>query len=305
MNKKILIPIIVLVFIIFGAIRINNSPNDSNKSKTEELSDYKEQNQGNNEEDNESSKDNTLNNGQDNEGINTSDNNIISNSTSGSDNQNSNSDNQNSNETSKDNQEKNEANKGTIATLKLPYTISGSGADIKVQKINSYSGKFVEDGSDKKVSNIISLVVKNNSRKDIQYTSIEVSINGNERAKFNITNLPSGQSATVIESTGKIKYKSGDRYNIVNCTYSDIDKLPMNDNKIKVSTNDSSIKIKNISNKNLGTVYVYYKNTKGNSYLGGITYRAKFENVDKGKELTGSTKHFSKNSEIVMVDTEN
>ena len=62
--------------------------------------------------------------------------------------------------------------------------------------------------------------------------------------------------------------------------------------------------MENISNKDLGTVYVYYKNTKDNSYLGGITYRAKFENVEKGKKLTTKTSHFTKSSKIVMVDTE-
>ena len=61
---------------------------------------------------------------------------------------------------------------------------------------------------------------------------------------------------------------------------------------------------KNLTNKNLNTVYVYYKIvTDGNCYLGGITYRAKFENVKGEKSVTADTLHFSnKNSEIIKIE---
>ena len=79
----------------------------------------------------------------------------------------------------------------------------------------------------------------------------------------------------------------------------------MDTKKIKVTTENNSITIDNISGKDLGTVYVYYKNKKNSSYLGGITYRVKFENVEKDVKLTTKTNHFTeKNSEILMVETE-
>ena len=175
---------------------------------------------------------------------------------------------------------------------------------MQINKIKSYSGKFVENGSDKKVSNILALEVKNTSKKDLQYGQIKLQINNKKTATFDLTNLPAGKTVTVIESTGSISYNSGDSYKYEEATYASVDKLPMSENKVKVSTNGSDITVQNISNKDLGTVYVYYKNTKDNSYLGGITYRAKFENVEKGKNYTASTSHFSDSSKIVMVDTE-
>ena len=39
-----------------------------------------------------------------------------------------------------------------------------------------------------------------------------------------------------------------------------------------------------------------YEVDKSGAYLGGITYRVKFENVKSGDTLTQSTKHFSKHS---------
>lgn len=71
-----------------------------------------------------------------------------------------------------------------------------------------------------------------------------------------------------------------------------------------ISSEDKKIKIKNISDKDLGTVYVYYKNIQnGGAYLGGITYRAKFENMKAGATVEAETSHFYKNgSQILMVN---
>ena len=52
------------------------------------------------------------------------------------------------------------------------------------------------------------------------------------------------------------------------------------EDKIEVTTKDKNITVKNLTNKNLNTVYVYYKIvTDGYCYLGCITYRALFEIV--------------------------
>lgn len=195
------------------------------------------------------------------------------------------------------------SNISSSTNIKTPYNVSVTG--MRISKIDGFSGTFVEDGSNKKVSNILALEVKNSSKKDLQYGEIKLKINGKKTAVFKLTNLPVGKTVTVIESTGSISYNSRDNYKYEDATYAAVEQLPMSSDKIKVSTKGAAITIKNISGKNLGTVYVYYKNTKGSLYLGGITYRAKFEGVEKGKSYTIETSHFSKsNSEIVMVDTE-
>ncbi len=176
---------------------------------------------------------------------------------------------------------------------------------MKIKSIGKYSGEFVEDGSDKKVSNILSIVVTNTSNKALQYGEIKLKVNENKTAIFKLTNVPSGKSVLAIE-TNCMKYNSSDNYKYEDATYAHIDSMQMNSNKVKISTADSNITIKNTSDKDLGTVYVYYKNLdKSGAYLGGITYRVKFEDVKKGETLSQNTKHFSKaNSKIIMVDTE-
>lgn len=185
--------------------------------------------------------------------------------------------------------------------MSLPYTIASTG--MKVTNIGKYSGKFVENGSDKSVSNVLSIVVTNTSNKDLQYGEIKLKAGG-KTATFKLTNIPSGKSVLALEANG-MKYSSGAGYKYADATYA-LTNMPMNSNKVKVSTSDSKVTIKNTSGKDLGTVYVYYKNLdKSGAYLGGITYRVKFDNVKKGGTLSQNTKHFSKsNSKIVMVDTE-
>ena len=68
---------------------------------------------------------------------------------------------------------------------------------------------------------------------------------------------------------------------------------------------DNKITVKNMTEENLNTVYIYYKNiSSGNCYLGGTTYRIKFENVKGQRSVTSKALHFSKkNSEIVKIES--
>ena len=235
--------------------------------------------------------------GDNNTGSNSDNNNSTSN---GNSNNSSNKNNTDSNNTGNSSNNTNN-NSNSSNKISLPYTIASTGMTIK--NIGQYTGSFVEDGSDKSVSNVLSIVVTNTSGKDLQYGEIKLKA-GSKTATFKLTNIPSGKSVLALETSG-MKYSSGTNYTYAEATYAQTN-MSMNSSKVSVSTADSKVTIKNISGKDLGTVYVYYKNLdKSGAYLGGITYRVKFENVKSGDKLTQSTKHFSKsNSKIIMVDTE-
>ena len=235
--------------------------------------------------------------GDNNTGSNSDNNNSTSN---GNSNNSSNKNNTDSNNTGNSSNNKNN-NSNSSNKISLPYTIASTGMTIK--NIGQYTGSFVEDGSDKSVSNVLSIVVTNTSGKDLQYGEIKLKA-GSKTATFKLTNIPSGKSVLALETSG-MKYSSSTNYTYAEATYAQTN-MSMNSSKVSVSTADSKVTIKNISGKDLGTVYVYYKNLdKSGAYLGGITYRVKFENVKSGDTLTQSTKHFSKsNSKIIMVDTE-
>lgn len=293
MNKKLIIGVIVVIILGFGGFKIwtDHKGGETKDATTSNLAKSKGESKGLEEGE---KGENQLNNSENNSDI--SDTN-----TQQSVNVDSNSPNNDDKSTNSNNSS--DSNILSSTNIKTPYNVSITG--MRIAKIGGFSGTFVENGSNKKVSNILALEVKNSSKKDLQYGEIKLKINGKKTATFKLTNLPVGKTVTVMESTGSISYNSADDYKYEDATYAAVEQLPMSSNKIKVSTKGSSIAIKNISGKDLGTVYVYYKNTKGSSYIGGITYRAKFEGVEKDKSYTIETSHFSKaNSEIVMIDTE-
>lgn len=192
---------------------------------------------------------------------------------------------------------------GLVADMTLPYSIPNKNLDIL--SIGQYEGKFVEDGSDDKKDNVLAIVVKNTSDKTISSGEIKLRKIGTSKSiKFIFTNLKAGSSALVMESTGEVNFNGEDKYVYVSSSVNTEDSTSLMEDKIEVTTKDKNITVKNLTNKNLNTVYVYYKIvTDGNCYLGGITYRAKFENVKGEKSVTADTLHFSnKNSEIIKIE---
>ena len=195
-------------------------------------------------------------------------------------------------------------NQKKVGGLTLPYKVEKT--DLVVENIGQYTGQFIEDGSDKPVVNVLWLLVTNNSNEVIQYAEINLKVNGNKNAVFKVTNLPPKTSTLVMESTGKIEFNKDDKYTYVDSIQAKLDKMSLSEDKIKITKQeDGVIGIKNISGKDLDTVYVYYKYfQQGGAYLGGITYRVKFENVKAGATVEEKTSHFSKNSsDILMVDS--
>lgn len=57
-----------------------------------------------------------------------------------------------------------------------------------------YAGLFVEDGSDKTVSDVFCIRVKNTGSSDVQYAHITLS-RGSESYEFDISTLPAGRDA--------------------------------------------------------------------------------------------------------------
>lgn len=202
------------------------------------------------------------------------------------------------------NEDETTSNITTVGGIDLPFKLPNK--NMEILSIGKYSGKFIEDGSDEKKENVLALVVKNISDEVINYGEITLKIKGKSNTiKFKITNLKPQTSTVVMESTGKIEFDPDNKYIYLNSKNDMESTMSLMSDKIKLSTKNKEITIENISDEDLKTVYVYYKTvSKGNSYIGGITYRAKFENVGPGKSISADTLHFSnKNSEILKIES--
>ena len=185
------------------------------------------------------------------------------------------------------------SNKGYIVNL---------GDNIYIERIYGYTGDFVEDGSDKEVSDVWTLKVTNKSKQDIQFLRIKATLDNNQGI-FDITTLQSNTSVVVMESNASSLPNNGEeyKYSVENLAYFN-SSLSLHLDDFKISTKDNWIQLENISEQDItNDIYVYYKNVEDDIYHGGITYRVKFFGGIKAGEIKQiQSKHYSsKNSEIL------
>ena len=192
----------------------------------------------------------------------------------------------------------------TVGGISLPYNIEKK--NMEILSIGQYSGKFLEDGSDKDKENILAIVVKNTSDQVIDYGEITMKISGKSGIlKFKVTNLKPGASALVMESSGEVEFNTQDRYIYVGSNSNTIKSTSLKEDEVAITTKGNKITVENLTDKNINKVYVYYKTVSpGNCYLGGVTYRLKLQNVRSGKSVSAESRHFSNlSSEIIKVET--
>lgn len=175
-----------------------------------------------------------------------------------------------------------------------------SDSNLTVESIGAYSGSFIEDGSDEATKNVTAMLITNNSDQMLQVALIDFQVNSNETASFKVTNLPAGTSTLVLESN-KREFSDKDTYAYGNAATGYMDQPTLEEDKVELKTENGKITLKNKTDKELKTVYVYYKYMQiGGAYLGGITYRTPFENVGAGKEAEAVAAHFNPDSSQIM-----
>lgn len=182
--------------------------------------------------------------------------------------------------------------------------IASLGDEIFVEESYSYDGNFVEDGSDKEVSNVWTLKVSNYSNQDIQFLRIKAQ-KDNDVGVFDITTLKANSSVIVMESNAlECPNNSEDyQYDIENLAYFQTE-ISLHSDIFKVMAKDNWIKLENISTQDINSdIYVYFKNYEDDIYQGGITYRVKFAGgIKAGATVEMQSQHYSsKKSKILYL----
>lgn len=175
--------------------------------------------------------------------------------------------------------------------------------EIQVIDFGTFTGTYVEDGSDDEVERVAALTVENTSEKWLEYAEIIVSAGG-EVYEFSVSALPSKESAQVLEKQRKNLIESEDlKIELKNVVF--YKETPsMYRDVFEVSTENQQIKVKNISETEIrGDVLVYYKTKLDDTYLGGIAYRARIEGgLNVGEEKQCYAGHFfEESSELLFV----
>lgn len=188
---------------------------------------------------------------------------------------------------------------GDAAAEAVP-AVTLSDPNLTVEAIGSYTGNFLEDGSDEPTANVAAMLVTNNSERMLQIADITFQVNDTETASFRVTNLPAGTTVLVLESN-KREFKEEDSYTYGETASGYMDQPTLEEDKFELVTEEGKITLKNNTDQAYEKVYVYYKYVQlGGAYLGGITYRTPFENVPAGGEVEAVAGHFNPDSSKIM-----
>lgn len=179
------------------------------------------------------------------------------------------------------------------------------GYGVYLERVSSYTGIYMEDGSDELVSDVMMVIVKNTSEADLQFMNINVSYS-DASYHFEVTNLPAGASAVLLERN-RASAPEGTPISAAaeNAVFFQEPMSPQPE-VFEISGMDGALNVKNISDQDIsGVIYVYYKYAVQDMYYGGITFRAKLEGTLKAGEIRQiMTNHYDPDScEILMVTT--
>lgn len=176
---------------------------------------------------------------------------------------------------------------------------------LEIKDIGSYTGLYMEDGSDEVLSKILMLVVTNTADKTVQYAEITLT-DGANTADFSLTTLPPGESVVLLEQN-RMTYEDGkdlDRVSVQNVAYF-AEEPALHTERLSFQALNGALNITNISDEDItGDVAVYYKNASKDMLYGGITYRVTISGGLKAGEIRQiAASHFSDSGSRIMFAT--
>ena len=170
------------------------------------------------------------------------------------------------------------------------------GNHLYITDIGKYTGAYMEDGSDEVVTNVMMVILKNESEEALQLARIHLQYS-EFTADFEVTNLPAGESVVLLEKNRHEFVDEGYiRATAENVTFFR-EPMSLKEDHVKLTGVNGAITVENLTDQTLGEIYVYYKNSATDLYYGGITYRAKVEaGLKPGKSTTVMTNHYYPNA---------
>ena len=191
----------------------------------------------------------------------------------------------------------------TIVNVKDPVSLD-LGEGLVCTDVDSYTGLFMEDGTDEPVSDVMRLVVKNTSEKDLQYAEIRF-VYGAEVREFSVSNLASGASCILLEKSRQSMIEGNlDDYMAEHVVFFD-EPMKLMEDQFEITGQDGVINVKNISGRDVTKdVVVYYKYAVDDVYYGGITFRVRVSGgMSAGEIRQIPAVHFDKESSVLTMVT--
>lgn len=145
---------------------------------------------------------------------------------------------------------------------------------LQLVRSGSYTGCFVEDGSNAPCTDVLALLLTNTSDQFMEWIELALPV-ADGTAYFSVTSLPAGQSLLVMERTA-MRYREGMEIGtplVLQCSEA-VGTRSLHPETFSITAADHVINLSNISDSDIsGSIAICYKNVDNGIYLGGITYR--------------------------------
>lgn len=179
---------------------------------------------------------------------------------------------------------------------------------LSVVAVGTYSGEYMEDGNDDEIENVAALILQNESEQMLQIAEIELNINGEDRGLFRITNLPANGMVMALDMNRLVCGTDGTAEKESEAVRF-FEEVPMNEDLFETEGTEGRVTLKNLSEDTYDKVYVYYKTEIDDGlFLGGITYRIPFEEIEGRTQIETDAAHYSPNKskivEVQIIDEE-
>lgn len=142
-----------------------------------------------------------------------------------------------------------------------------------IERVDSYSGMYVEDGSGEIVSDIMMIILRNGSEEDLQLARIELTV-VEEVYSFECTNLPAGEAVVLLEKDRKTAVEARpDQAQITMRAFFD-SPMERSSGLLQIEGRKGMLTVTNVSQQDIDEdIYVYYKFYEAGYFYGGITFR--------------------------------
>lgn len=181
----------------------------------------------------------------------------------------------------------------------------GIGQGLVIERIGGYSGRYMEDGSNDIVQDVLMLILCNEADRDLQLARIRIEY-PDFTAELEVTNLAAGERAVLLERN-RCAYTQ-DAY--LNITAGNVvffpEKMDLMPDVLELGGKAGVVEATNVSGTDLaGPIYIYYKNSAGDLLYGGITYRVLIEGgIPAGETVRIPAGHYApEDCRFVMVTT--
>ncbi len=186
------------------------------------------------------------------------------------------------------------------APFELPCTVAGT--PLVAEQVNPYYGNFMEDGLDRQVSGVASVVLRNTSDQPIAWAEVVLQGQG-ENLVFQADHIPAGGVVMVLEKDAKLCPEAtwyGCRGRVLFSQESWMDGESLEIVDLDVGT----LRVANLTDKPVEEIRIYYKTYAADSgvYIGGITYFADIPILQPGEAVLLCPEHYTTgNTRILRV----